>query len=483
MTALGNFTDGPQPASKPLKLCLLGYRSHPHCGGQGVYLYYLSKALVEAGHRVDVISGQPYPELDPRVRLIKMPGLNLYECESPTRALRPHHLLSWADFFEWFSKLTGGFAEPYTFGRRAARYLRKHRDRYDIVHDNQSLCYGLLAIEKLGLPVVATIHHPITRDRQLALDAAPDWFYRLLVRRWHSFLRMQKTVARRLRHIVTVSTQSRDDIVEHFGVKRDQIELVYNGIDTDIFKPAPVSDDGRLRIMTTASADQPLKGLRYLLQAVSLLRPDYPALEVLVVGKLQQGGPTQKLLGELGLTEVVQFVSGISNDEMADLYRSATMVVCPSLYEGFGLPAGEAMACGVPVISSDGGALPEVVGDAGIVVPAGDSDALAKAVASLLDSEALRKKLGAAGRARIETHFCWRLCAEHLVHYYRAIIAGQKRDVRPDVPQVSTAGDPASSALPGTTNSGIPRKEKTHTRSVPVVNGQAGRDENSGEAA
>ncbi|MFD1216320.1 glycosyltransferase family 4 protein [Microbulbifer celer] len=425
MTALGNMTDGPSPATRPLNICLLGYRSHPHCGGQGVYLHYLSKALVEAGHRVDVISGQPYPELDPRVRLIKMPGLNLYECEHPARALRPRHLLSWADVVEWFSKLTGGFAEPYAFGRRVARYLRKHRDQYDIVHDNQSLCDGLLTIEKSGLPVVATIHHPISRDRQLALDAAPDWRYRLLVRRWHSFLGMQKKVSRRLQHIVTVSTQSLDDIVHYFGVKRERVELIYNGIDTDIFSPGSAQKRAQPRVMTTASADQPLKGLRFLLQAVATLQPRYPDLKVLVVGKLQQGGATESLLKTLDLERTVRFVSGISNEEMADYYRSSTMVVCPSLYEGFGLPAGEAMACGVPVISSDGGALPEVVGDAGIVVPAGNSDALAEAMQSLLDNPSLREKLGAAGRERIESQFSWTLCAKHLVDYYRAIIAAQ----------------------------------------------------------
>ncbi|WP_250462773.1 glycosyltransferase family 4 protein [Microbulbifer litoralis] len=422
MTALEHCTDGPSENSRPLKICLLGYRSHPYCGGQGVYLYYLSKALVEAGHRVDVVSGQPYPELDSRVKLIEMPGLNLFDTESPTRALRPRHLLSWTDFFEWWSKLTGGFAEPYTFGRRVAKYLRRHGQRYDIVHDNQSLCYGLLDVEKNGLPIVATIHHPITRDRQLALDAAPDWRYRLLVRRWHSFLRMQIKVARRLRHIVTVSRQSERDIIEQFGVAPEQIELVYNGIDTEIFQPQPHIERRPLRIMTTASADQPLKGLRFLLHALAELREQHPHLELLVVGQLREGGATEQLLRQLQLQGAVRFVSGVSNREMAEYYASAAVVVCPSLYEGFGLPAGEAMACGVPVISSDGGALPEVVGDAGVVVPAGNSGALAHALAELLADEPRCTALGEKGRARIERHFSWRLAADRLVAYYRRIL-------------------------------------------------------------
>lgn len=423
MTALGNFADGPTAAeSRPLRICLLGYRSHPYCGGQGVYLHYLSKALVDAGHQVDVISGQPYPQLDPRVNLIKMPGLNLFECEHPTRALRWRHLLSWTDFFEWWSKLSGGFAEPYTFGRRIARYLRKYGHRYDIVHDNQCLAYGLLDVERQGLPVVATIHHPITRDRQLALDAAPDWRYRLLVRRWHSFLGMQIRVARRLRNIVTVSEQSHRDIVQQFGVEPEQITLVHNGIDTALFRPIADIESRPFRIMTTASADQPLKGLRFLLEAVAELRQHFPQLELLVVGRLQEGGDTEKLLQQLNLGDCVQFVSGISNEEMVNYYAEAAVVACPSLYEGFGLPAGEAMACGVPVVSSDGGALPEVVGDAGIIVPAGNSKALAAALRSLLEDPALCARLGEEGRARIQKQFSWRLAAERLVRYYRALI-------------------------------------------------------------
>ncbi|MEW5248177.1 glycosyltransferase family 4 protein [Microbulbifer sp. 2201CG32-9] len=442
MTALGNFADGPSATavSRPLNICLLGFRSHPFCGGQGVYLHYLSKALVEAGHSVDVISGQPYPHLDPRVRLIKMPGLNLYEERHPTRALRWRHLRSWADFSEWWGKLSGGFAEPYSFGRRAARYLRRHGHRYDIVHDNQSLCYGLLEIERRGLPVVATIHHPISRDRQLALDAAPNLGHRLLVRRWYGFVKMQMKVARRLRHIVTVSSQSLHDLVQQFGVEPGQLQLIYNGIDTQVFQPQPNVSRQPLRIMTTASADQPLKGLRFLLRALADLRQQYPELELLVVGRLQEGGSTEKLLDELHLHQSVRFVSEISTEELVEHYASASMVVCPSLYEGFGLPAGEAMACGVPVISSDGGALPEVVGDAGLVVPAGDSAALAEAIRRLLGDERLRGELGAKGRKRIERHFSWHRAAERLVRYYRQVL-GQENGAMESDDSASVAAD------------------------------------------
>ncbi len=409
----------PEQAERPLRICLLGYRSHPYGGGQGIYIKYLSRALVNAGHSVDVISGEPYPHLDPRVNLIKMPGLNLFEYSGHHAfALRPRHLLSWTDFFEWWSMLTGGFSEPYCFGRRVAHYLKDKRTDYDIVHDNQSLCYGLLTLQNQGWPVVTTLHHPITYDRRIALEAAPGWRDRLLIRRWHAFLGMQKKVVQKLKHIVTVSECSRRDIVADFEVDKQHIDLIYNGIDTREFKAQPGVERKPFQIMCTASADQPLKGLKYLIEALYIVQQDYPLLELVVVGKPKEGGYTERLIKKLHLESRIRFVSGIATEELIRLYSEATLVVCPSLYEGFGLPAGEAMACEAPVISSDGGALPEVVGDAGIIVPAGDRKALAQAIADLLDSPEKRRELGLAGRARIDETFCWDRAAQLFTDYY-----------------------------------------------------------------
>ena len=173
MSELATYEFGQESPSgrRPLRIALLGYRSNPFSGGQGVYLKFLSRALVEAGHEVDVISGEPYPELDGRVGLIKLPGLNLFEAPNHVTALRPRHLLSATDFFEWASMLSGGFPEPYTFGRRLTRYFSDIGDRYDVVHDNQSLCYGLLAVAR-RTPVICTVHHPITWDRDIAIANA-----------------------------------------------------------------------------------------------------------------------------------------------------------------------------------------------------------------------------------------------------------------------------------------------------------------------
>lgn len=403
-----------QPANA-LRIAILGYRSHPFGGGQGIYIKYMSKALVEAGHKVDVISGEPYPHLDTRVRLIKLPGLNLYE--NGLLSLRPRHLSSWANIVEWCSKLTGGFAEPYAFARRANAYLKKHGHEYDLIHDNQCLGYGMLGIQKRQL-LITTLHHPITSDLQLALNACNTWWERVLIRRWHSFLLMQGKVVRKLQHIVTVSARSQQDIAKAFGIEQNGITLIYNGIDTEEFAPRQGVQRNPWRIMATASADQPLKGLRYLLEAYATLLPRYPQLELLVVGKPKPGGPTELLLQQLQITDKVRFVTGISTEQLVNYYAEASIAVVPSLYEGFGLPAGEAMACEVPVIAARGGALPEVVGDAGIQVPTADSQAITDALAELLEDPARRDALGKAGRARILEKFSWQVAAKSLTEYY-----------------------------------------------------------------
>lgn len=410
---------------RSLRIALLGYRSQPFGGGQGIYMRYLSKALVDAGHTVDVISGPPYPHLDPGVELIKLPSLDLFE--NGLASLRPRHFRSLTDLIEWTSKLTGGFAEPYTFGRRAVAYLKKHGHNYDLIHDNQSLSYGMLQLQDMGLPLVSTVHHPVTSDLRIALDAARSGYERILIRRWHSFLSMQKKVIKQLHHIVTVSDCSRQDIAQDFGIQPAGITVVHNGIATEVFRPLPeVERESRL-IMATASADAPLKGLRYLLRAFARLLEQYPDLELLLISKPQPGGKTEKLVRELGIGDRIRFVSGISTEQMVQYYAQATLAVVPSVYEGFGLPAGEAMGCGVPVVSTNGGALPEVVGDAGVIVPTRDVDALVAGIAQLLEDPVRRDELGKMARQRILEHFCWKVCARQMSSYYEQVLAHADR--------------------------------------------------------
>ncbi len=413
----------PRTVVAPLRIALLGYRSNPYSGGQGVYLKYLSKALIECGHSVDVISGEPYPHLDPRVRLVPLPGLNLYAAPNHVTALRPRHFRSATDLIEYFSMLTGGFPEPYTFGRRLVRHFKIQRPTYDVVHDNQSLCYGLLDVRALGYPVLATIHHPITMDRDIALANTKDAGERALINRWHSFLKMQTRVARRLPHIVTVSESSARDLRAAFAIQHANVHVVANGIDLTDFAPVPGVQRDTFHLVSTASADAPLKGTQHLLRAMAILRPAYPDLRLTVVGQARSGGPTERLIDELGIAGTVTFRAQLGTDEIRALYARATLAVVPSEYEGFGLPAGEAMACGVPVVAAAGGALPEVVGDAGIVVPVRDPQALAEGIRRLLESPTERVRLAERGRARIVQSFSWGRAATHLSAIYDRVIA------------------------------------------------------------
>ncbi len=418
----------PHPG-EPLRIALLGYRSNPYSGGQGIYLNYLSRALVSAGHQVDVISGEPYPELsDPRVRLVKLPGLNLFAAANHITALRPRHLRSATDTFEWLSMATGGFPEPYTFGRRVAAFLAGRGPRYHVVHDNQCLSWGTLSIQQGPTPLVTTIHHPITWDRDIALAHAGDWKQRLLIRRWHHFLRMQTRVASRLQHIITVSRRSKQDICRAFNIDPERIRVIHNGIDTETFRPEPSIARNPWQLITTASADQPLKGTQYLIPAFAALCQRFPRLRLIFIGRPKPGGDTERLIRRHGIGQRIRFLHGISAREIRHLYAASAVAVVPSEYEGFGLPAGEAMACGVPLVSTDGGALPEVVGDAGRVVPAADPVALAEAIGDLLAmSPGERERLGLAGRRHIEANFSWARTAAGTLAVYQQIVSRTRR--------------------------------------------------------
>lgn len=407
---------------RPLRIALLGYRSNPFSGGQGIYIKYVARALRDAGHQVDVISGAPYPNLDEDISLIKLPGLNLFETQHPGRALRWRHLTSATDTFEWVSKMSGGFPEPYTFGRRIVSFFKQNARNYDVIHDNQSLSYGVLALQKMGLKVVSTIHHPITYDRDIALAHESDWGMRLLIRRWHHFLSMQTKVARQLNNIVTVSESSKRDLCRAFGVPETRVDVIVNGVDANIFKPLPHTPREPRLLITTASADQPLKGTQYLIPAFARLREMYPDLHLIFIGRPKPGGTTAKLIDQHNLADAITFRHGISAETIVELYARATIAVVPSEYEGFGLPAAEAMACAVPVVATDGGALPEVVGDAGMTVPRSNPAALTEAIATLLDDKEQRENLGSRGRIRMLEEFCWSRVASSLTDYYNRVL-------------------------------------------------------------
>ncbi|MGI9030895.1 MAG: glycosyltransferase family 4 protein [Ilumatobacteraceae bacterium] len=417
------MSDRAVASGAPLRIAYLTYRGRPHVGGQGVYTRHLTKALVDLGHSVEVFSGQPYPVVDARIPLRELPSLDTFNDYYPGRMPGFWEIKTRADLLELAQYCTGTFPEPLSFSYRALRAVAPRVGEFDLVHDNQCLGYGILALEK-RIPTIATLHHPITKDRRLEMDHAPNWRKRWSVGRWYSFVKMQGRVAARLPRIVVVSESSIRDIHTDMGVPLERMRLVPVGVDPDLFRPRP--DVARVpgRLITTASADVALKGLSYLLEAVAKLRTEHD-VSLTIVGK-PKSGKSMDLIENLGLASAVDFVSGVSDDEIVDLYARAELAVVPSLYEGFSLPAIEAMATGTTLVATDGGALPEVTGRDGDTVlscPAGDVDALAATIARGLTDAPLRQRVGDAGRRRVLERWTWRRCAELTVEQYREVLA------------------------------------------------------------
>ncbi|MBO0855965.1 MAG: glycosyltransferase family 4 protein [Nocardia sp.] len=401
-----------------MRIALLSYRSKTHCGGQGVYVRNLSHGLAELGHDVEVFSGQPYPELlDPRVRLTEVPSLDLYRESDPFRTPRPSELRDRIDLLELGTMWTAGFPEPRTFSLRAARLLRERLADFDVVHDNQCLGSGLLDIAR-ELPLVATIHHPITRDREVDLAAA-RWWRKPIMRRWYGFLGMQQRIARQIPDLITVSSSSATDIADDFGVDAAQLRVVPLGVDTELFRPREHRVPGR--IVAVASADKPLKGISHLLAAVARLRITHQ-VELQLVAKLEPNGPTEKLIAELGVSDIVSVSSGLTDEALAELLASAEIACIPSMYEGFSLPAVEALASGTALVASRAGALPEVVGTAAELVEPGNVNELTRVLAAVLDNPRRRTELSAAGRHRAVTVYSWEAVAAQTISVYERAI-------------------------------------------------------------
>jgi len=410
-----------------MRICLLSYRCYRYSGGQGIYVRYLSHSLRQLGHDVEVISGPPYPELNDGIRLIKLPSLDLYSLPERQRFLiNPRKLNSLPNFTEWLGVCGGFFTEPSTFGMRAYSFLRNDNryKKYDVIHDNQSLSHGILKIKALGIPVVTTIHHPIAIDRDLALKAARSAWQKMGIRRWYSFVNMQFKTARKLSHFITGSQNSYRQIIDIFKLPKDSLRVIYDGVDSSVFKQAPEVVRSENRLLVINSGDTPLKGLKYLLEAVAALRSKHKT-ELVIIGKQMKNGYTQGLVDSLGIADCVTHLGQVDTTELVRHYSTATMVVVPSVYEGFGLPAAEAMCCSTPVISTTAGALPEIVGDSGILVPPADTGALVKAIAGLLDNPDRRRHLAEMGHRRVMQMFNWKNTAKHTANVYKEAIEHQ----------------------------------------------------------
>ena len=403
-----------------LSIAIISYRSNPHCGGQGVYVRNLGRALSDLGHRVEVIAGPPDPQLTPGPHLTLLKTLDLYNPDDLFRTPGIDELKDPINLMEWLGVSTMGYPEPLTFGMRTKRYLKGRMDKYDIIHDNQCLAYDILGLSR-KMPVTATIHHPMTVDRRIAIHSTRSFYKKLQQIRWYSFIGMQKFVARRLPRIITVSHSSRNDIAAEFNIPKEKFSTIPIGINTELFHPVGSIKPIPHRLIVTNSADTPLKGLYYLIHALRQVA-DIRPVELVVVGTPKKNGIIKKLIQSLDLKNHVRFTGRIDDGQFLLEYAKASLAVVPSLYEGFGLPVGEAMACGLPVICTTGGALPEVAGDAAKLVPPGDATALAQAILELLEDKNQRERLAEAGYNRIMKEFTWETTAIKTVETYRDVI-------------------------------------------------------------
>ena len=410
-----------------LRIAFLVYRGNPQCGGQGVYTRHLTRELVSLGHSVEVFSGPPWPVLDEGVGFTAVRGLDLYRDPDPFRVPARSEFTSVADLAEFAVMMSGGFGEPLAYSMRIEKILAKRRGEFDIIHDNQCMGPGILKLLREGWPLLETLHHPITVDRSIALDHAESLWKRYTTRRWFGFLRMQVRVVKQLPAVLTVSHNSKVDINAQMKVPLERMTVVPVGVDASVFRPYDDVVKKKGRLMVTSSSDVPMKGLVPLLEAIAKLRTERD-IDLVVIGQPKAKGRVATAIERLGLGDIVTTISGVSDDALARLYGEAEVAIVPSLYEGFSLPAIEAMSCAMPVVATTGGALPEVVGvsgETGLLVEPNNPEALVEAIGRLLDDPALRERLGANARERVMERFTWQVTARGTAACYEAILNHQ----------------------------------------------------------
>jgi glycosyltransferase involved in cell wall biosynthesis len=392
---------------KPLKIAILSYRSAPFGGGQGIYVYELSKALNSIGHNVDVISGPPYPELIADIELVKLPGLNLFSTFQFRERLKIFFHTknkSLDDWYEFSSTLMGGFPELQTFGNRAKIFLSDKN--YDAVIDNQSISFGMIDIQK-SKPLIEIMHHPITKDYFYDLKFARGLVQRLSKMRWFSFLKMQKKVAKQIKVVVTPSLNSKQDIHHDFKVPMQNIQVIPNGIDFNTFCALPNIVPRVNGVITTASADVPLKGLDFSLHAIARLKSEYPDIKLTVIGSPRAEGHTERLIKRLKLEEQVSFKTNLTKEEITHEYAKSSVAVVSSLYEGFGFPVGEAMACATPLVATNVASIPEITGSFAQLIPAEDEEAIYQGIKNIFQNPQKYKIQAELGRQHIIENFNW----------------------------------------------------------------------------
>ena len=405
-----------------MRICLLCNRGNMYCGGQGVYLYYLSRELHRLGHEVHAIVGPPYPQLAEGVIEHRVENLNLFEFGFPKHD--PFKIFTPLNLYDVAVTRVGKFPEMFTFSFRAYDKLRQIMSEYkfDIIHDNQTLGYGNILMKSLGIPLVATIHHPLPIDKKTDLPYIHSIQGRLRRILFYPFF-MQHMAAAAMDRVITVSEDAAGEIHNSFKVSHKKMRVVYNGIDIEMFMPRAEIQKERGRIIVVSNTSDRKKGVLYLLRAMRELRKEMDVKLTIVDRGLPDNEYTPAIVERCGLNGSVEFTGRITTEELAKRYCTAEVAVVPSLYEGFGFPAAEAMSCGIPVVSTTAGALTEVVDEeSGILVPPGDHMAIAEAVKRLMSDDALRQRMGVAGRARVLKMFSWEEAARKTLEVYQEVM-------------------------------------------------------------
>ena len=403
--------------NQKLNIAISSYRSAPFGGGQGIFIYELSKALQSLGHNVDIISGPPYPNLEPKINLIRLPGLNLFS----TFVFKERLIIfqnkknkSMDDWYEFVSALFGGFPEIKTFGNRLSHLLQN--SSYDILIDNQSLSFGVLQVQN-RMPVIEIVHHPITKDYEYDIQFSKGVIQKISKWRWFSFLKMQKKVAPFMKVISTPSINSKDDIAKDFNVSKNKIMVIPNGIDHINFSPKEHINRNPGQLITTASADVPLKGLDFTLKAIHSIKKDFPKIRLVVIGAPRPGGHTERLIQKLNLEANIVYKTNLTKEEIAIEYAFSNIAIVSSLYEGFGFPVGEAMACAVPLIATDVASIPEITGPfAEMIAPESHEDIFNSLDNILQNYDRFMKKAN-LGRDHILQNFSWSVIANSYIEH------------------------------------------------------------------
>ncbi|MDY6933143.1 MAG: glycosyltransferase family 4 protein [Spirochaetota bacterium] len=408
-----------------MKICLLSYRGNPYCGGQGIYLMYVARELVKLGHEVHAIVGPPYPFEMEGVTLHRVSNHNYFNVKKNyIKNHKPFSTFQPFNFYEFISSKFGVFPEMETFSLRAYLKLREllKENSFDIIHDNQCLGYGLLLMKRFGIPFISTLHHPLSIDRSIWFEY-PSNFGLKVKRILYYPLLMQKIVSNRMNKIITVSHDSSIEINKAFGVPLSKQSIIYNGMDASIFYPIKGIKKKKNSLIFVGNVEDRKKGIIYLLKALTLTK--HKMNLTIVDGGTPSRSSVPRWIKKFGIEDRVKFTGKIPIDKLVELYSQTEIAVCPSLYEGFGFPAVEAMACELPVIATTGGALPEVIGEhleTAYLVPPRDAGAIAKAIDFLIENPQFRKKMGKIARKRVLKKFTWENAAKEMVNVYEEVI-------------------------------------------------------------